>query len=311
LLLYIFFSKRENYSFQSGDFKESFLKTISFPKRMKEEFLLRAEAKLKQLNKISHAHAKVYDERHIGARNFFEWAEHAKSVKDADEARNALYYGFQPLFDDLVNNDLNDNHRPQAVQLVHCLSLLGTNYLTDYYLGDPNLDQFKKNINCVLPKLRELKDARYYLKERNIDDFITVQYVHTFLKGIMEHILDETLPEFDYVIGCACGATEAAMPIGGLLNLPVGFIRRSRKRGDRYALIVDEQLEELKLYIEDKTVLCVEDWIDSGKSMKIIMDKAAELGAAAVYGASVGSNDNEDQYAVLCTDYNCKLYKRT
>ena len=79
------------------------------------------------------------------------------------------------------------------------------------------------------------------------------------------------------------------MPLAGMLNVDLGLMRRSWRRGDSEPRIVEAHADFLRKSSQRKAVLCVEDYVCSGGSLSAVMRTAQSYDAANVYGASVRS----------------------
>jgi orotate phosphoribosyltransferase len=80
------------------------------------------------------------------------------------------------------------------------------------------------------------------------------------------------------------------MPLSGLLGVDVGFIRKSKNRGDYHALVIAEQEEVIIAAANGNRVVCVEDYVCSARSLMDVMVKIEGYGAASVMGASVANS---------------------
>ena len=142
---------------------------------------------------------------------------------------------------------------------------------------------------------RKLSYAEYGKKSRNIDtNGIVPEDILLFFKKILKYFVGRLGEPPSYLVGCACGASEIVLPLGSLIDVPVGFMRRSNRRGDDDPRIIAEQFQDLRKGIQGQNVLCVEDYVCTGESLKKIMEKSREFGAVSVYGASINNSRNSD-----------------
>ncbi len=185
------------------------------------------ESSLKRLSGVQFMGTKRYDESALGCNTFPMWADYVQSVREPDQARNALYYGFQPLFDALVDNGIGNGARPVAVRLLDELVHYGSDFLTGYYTGEPDVEGFKAAVKRLKLGMRQLADVPYRTKFRNIDHYESEamqQDILYFLRRFLEENLDGKVKQ-DYIIGCACGASEIVMPLAKLAGMPFGLAR--------------------------------------------------------------------------------------
>lgn len=230
-----------------------------------------------------------YGEGDIDAGNFVEWARFARTLNNPDRIRNCLYYGFQPLYDSLITGVMGNGSRTAAVKGLNHIIKTSASFLTSYYLGKPDVKIFSDGIREIQSNLDNVGiDVPYRTKFRNIDrNGITPEGIHLFLKQFLEHVMDRKLTIPDYVIGCACGASEVAMPLAGVFGTDVGFLRKSKRRGDYKVFVVWEQEPNIKRNSEDANVVCVEDYVCTGSSIGHVMEKTTNYCPSSVLGASV------------------------
>jgi len=251
------------------------------------------EAELKTLSGTRMDGFRCYKESDIGAISFPDWARFAGSVNDPDQIRNAIYYAFQPLYDALVRGE-GGSRRAGAVDALSSLTRLGVKYLTGYYRGEPDVKLFRNELEQIGPQMKQLSSVRYETKFRNVDrNGINPAGIHSFLRQLLENALDGKTKVPDYVIGCACGSSEIVMPLSGILEVDLGFIRRSHRRGDDDPVIVPEHKQGLRAGSEGKNVLCVEDYVCTATSLSKVMERARSYGAASVAGASVNCTGSD------------------
>lgn len=241
----------------------------------------------KALDNVNLDSARSYTEDNIGFRNFGEWANAACKTHDPDKIRNILYFGFQPLFDALISDSDLDGQRSQAVNALDELVALSKHFLTSYYQGEPDLDYFKATIPDVAGEMEKVP-AQFATKFRNVDyNEIFPRNILQFLKNLLDHVIIGRFKSPEYIIGCACGSSEIALPLAGILGTEVDFIRRSFRRGDTSPRIIEEHDNRLRANIRGKRVLCVDDYTCTTESLYRIMQRARDCKPQIVRGASV------------------------
>jgi hypothetical protein len=285
--------------------------TVKTKETEKPGRLIRLEGQLRLLENASIGDTGCYGESKVSSFwNFNQWLDYAVSVTNPDEARNALYFGFQPLFDCLLRNELIDGERQVASEVLDNLVNIGREYLTGYYSGKPDTSRLRKNLENLAPEIRKFNfSAEYRTKSKNIDrNGIYPPGILLFLKRFLEETVGKRITYPDYVIGCACGSAEIAMPLSGLLDVNLGFIRRSHRRGDDYPKIIPEHLISMTNSVKNKHVVCIEDYVCTCNSLRMVMERTMELGARNVLGAGV--NYSYDAHTLDCTkdEYKFKLF---
>ena len=225
---------------------------------------------------------------------FRNWASFAESITNPDTIRAAIYAAFQPLYDCLIDNrKMGIEPRKKAVAVLNGLIAVGVDFLTGYYSGEPDKKRFKEGVALLKLGFEELSFTNYLQKDRNIGrNAIFPNDIVLFLQEYLKHSLDGNKPHTDYVVGAACGSSEVAMPLAGLLGVDVGFIRKSKRRGDSRALVIPEQEPMIQEAARDKRVICIEDYVCTGRSLHDVMRKVEGYGAASVRGASVRNSSD-------------------
>ncbi|MBI2103362.1 hypothetical protein HYT55_05970 [Candidatus Woesearchaeota archaeon] len=233
---------------------------------------------------------RIINSSHEGIYSFGEWLQYARDLSDPNQVRTAIYGLFQPLYDALIRREFVDSTLPDAVAVLDGIISEGIKFLTDFYLGEPNVASFKESVQALEPKISTFaRETSYRTKARNIGaNAIYPEDIKQFLQNYLERTLDGK-QQTDFIIGCACGSSEVVMPLAGMLNVDLGFMRRSWRRGDSEPRIVEAHADFLRGSSQRKTVLCVEDYVCSGGSLSAVMRKAQNYDAANVYGASVRS----------------------
>lgn len=204
--------------------------TDKTPVRLPAPIQLRTlDARLKHLSQVKLDGARAYGVNALGATSFGQWARAAKDLRDPDMIRNAIYYGFQPLYDALIAG----NGREGALRALDHVVSLGTTFLTGYYTGQPDDKAFREGMKPLISQIETLEPIRYRTKFRNIDNNgISTRGILLFLQQMLTATLDGEVTSPDYVVGCACGSSEIVMPLAGIMGVELGFIRRSHRRGD-------------------------------------------------------------------------------
>src|SRR3989344_210493 len=243
------------------------------------------------------------------AYSFPEWITIAAEVNDPNAARTAIYYGFQPLYDLLIAGKLLPEQRETAVQSLNKVVNIGIIYLTGFYSGEQDIKSLRDKLSLLKQPLSELAGAEYKLKPRNIDwNDIFPQDIHSFTLRYLEKILDGQATKPDYIVGCACGSSEIAMPLAGLLEVDLGFIRRSKRRGDNSPMVIEEHDSLLRKSSKGYNVLCVEDYVCSGRSLQKVMNKVAGYGAQRVEGVSLRNSREADKLKLKLKERGLSLF---
>ncbi len=253
---------------------------------------LSIEKKLRIVEGVRLDGAQLYSHTHVKFNTFSEWAQETAEVKDEDLARNRIYFGFQPLYDVLVENKVEEPLREKAIGALDIIMDAGISYLTEYYQGKPRVQVVRTMASRLVQTMKELDTLKYKVKFRNVDyNGITPQGIAVFLKKTLTLSLDGNFLTPDYVVGCACGSSEVAMPLAGIFETSLGFIRRSYRRGDSDPRIIREHLHLLSQGIYGKRVLCIEDYVCTGESLRRVMERVKQFNPSEVRGASVNFAD--------------------
>lgn len=234
---------------------------------------------------------KAYTVGDIGFDNFAGWAEAAAHTQDPDEARNILFFGFQPLYDALIDERVSPDKRETAVAALNKIIEEGTQFLGAYYTGEPEVTVINALGKELTPHMDELRRTPFKTKFRNVDyNGITPRNIVSFLRQFLENAQDGKLGIPDYVVGIACGPSEIAMPLSYLTGAGLGFMRRSHRRGDDAPRIVAEHESEIEQGVTGKNVVVFEDYVCSGASLRRVMEATRDLGPASLHGTSVNSD---------------------
>ncbi|PIZ51644.1 hypothetical protein COY27_02925 [Candidatus Woesearchaeota archaeon CG_4_10_14_0_2_um_filter_33_13] len=204
--------------------------------------------------------------------------------------RAVIYAAFQPLYDAITDGNLRNAPRDKAVGVLDGVITLGTSFLTGFYSGEPDVKAFKEGVAVLKPGFEEISGAEYYTKFRNIGgNRVYPNDIAIFLRKFLESTLDGA-GLADYVVGAACGSSEMAMPLSGLLGVDVGFIRKSKRRGDSSPRVIPEQEATIKNAVKGNRVVCIEDYVCTARSLRDVMAKVEDYGATSVIGASVANS---------------------
>jgi len=238
--------------------------------------------------------------------SFDEWYNRAKDVSCPDYARHLIYYLFQPLYDAIMNGEAP---KQKYVPVLERVVELSTQYLTGYYLGQPDISIIHKLAEEVNPHLVG-KNIDYYYKDRNVDrNGITPENIKLFLKTYIEKIQNGSIQYPDVIVGCACGSSEIVMPLAGILGTKLEFIRKSKRRGDDDAKIISRtQQKRISDTCRDKNVVVVEDYVCSGRSLAVVMKAVEKFKPSGVYGAAVNTGDDIEGITHKLKNKKCYIY---
>lgn len=227
----------------------------------------------------------------INFSSFQQWTDVAKTVSNPDEARHVLYYGFQPLYDAIISEKVVKNKRKDAIKALDKIMKAGVEYLTGYYLGNPETSI----INKLAKEIEKVVDGvDYYYKTRNVDyNGISTKDINLFIRTYIEKIMDSGMPKPDTIIGCACGSSEIVMPLAGILGAKLEFIRRSKRRNDEAAIVIDEHVKRIKKNVAGKKVVCVEDYVCTAQSLYEVMKRTKMFKPDKLHGAGVNGDSSD------------------
>lgn len=230
--------------------------------------------------------ARAYGEGYLGSSSFPGWARNARRLLDPDKIRNSIYYVFQPAFDCLVDKSL-DGAREDTVAVLEMVTQLGTEFLRGYYTGEPRPEVFRTALDKLDTKIGALERVPYKTKFRNVGfNQIYPSDIASFLANFLEAVAEGKIFYPDFLVGCACGSSEVAMPLAGLLGIDLGFIRRSKRRNDTQPKIIKEQEQAIKARSKGK-VVGVEDFVCTGFSLYEVLKRVRSYGASDLMGASI------------------------
>jgi len=249
---------------------------------------------------------RSYDLDDINFYDFKGWGEAAAEVKDIDLARTVLYFGFQPLYDLLIDNSPSkrkfwkDSRRNTAIETLDSIISQGTQYLAGYYIGNPDIRIINELGISTLENMGELNDLPFITKSRNVDhNGITPQNIVKFLQQFLDNTLDgKSLPP-EFVVGVACGPSEIAMPLAYLSGTELGFMRRSYRRGDDAPKIIAEHKNHLKKNISGKDVVVFEDYVCTGESLRKVMVKTKSFHPKSLIGTSINISGSPNMNKIV------------
>lgn len=266
------------------------------------------EEKRKALSNFS---LKYNEEDHLklGVSNFKSWIGYTVKVRDPDKARAAIYAGFQPLLDALIDDRVCASLRPVAVKSLDDITKIGIDYLTSYYLGEPNLNALREGVALLADGMNKLGELPYLLKFRNVDyNRVYVPNILSFLQQSIDYSMDGKFFQPEYILGSACGASEVVMPLAGILGVDLGFIRWSKRREDDCAKFVKEHEDRIRNGVNGKKVVVIEDWVDYGITLKNLLGFVSSLEPQELRGASIINYQNR-KLKELVSEEDFNLYK--
>ena len=242
--------------------------------------LIKAKDKLKSYHHEDPDHAS----------DFKQWCSVVKKVDDVDEARRLLYYGIQPMHDAIYENDLKDGFHDKTVEVYTEMLNTGVKYLTDFYLGKPNLETIRSLAKLVAPIAENF--TKYYCKKRNTDfNGVYNSSINIFVSRFIEKFLREDKAP-DVILGCACGGFEMAMALAGVSNIPFEVIKYSKRRGDSRASFLPEHEERIVKAITGKSIALVDDYVCDGNSMREMLKLVHKHNPSEIVCASVVGSGN-------------------
>lgn len=231
-------------------------------RRAKRSDVQGLEQILKKLGSVDLCNAQSYGDYSIPSRDFGEWIDFAQGLDNADKVRAALYYVFQQLYDALIDGSIREE-RAIALSALEKTVKVSSDYLVGYYLGKPDIPEFKRSLGDI-SELSLLGRVAYYKKFRNLNNDGFVNMVACFFHEFIKLVVKGKLHKPNYVIGCACGSSEVVMPLAKMLGIDMGFIRMSKNRYDVAPKIIQEQEEDIRNKVKGSVVVCVEDIVCYG-----------------------------------------------
>jgi hypoxanthine phosphoribosyltransferase len=263
------------------------------------------DGQLSALEKLADKESEKYDKREFSTFN--QWLECAKKVINVDEARHTIYYAFQPLYDGLLESLFPLGRRKKAKLALDKVYVASKEYLSGYYLGEPDVKIVRQLANEIEPFIKDLTPYRY--KFRNVDyNGISTQDINLFMRTYISNLKNENkFP--NTIIGCACGPAEIAFALGGILEIDVDFIRRSKRRDDENARIIRGQTTKIRKLISKKNVLVIEDYVVTSRSLFMVMEKTKTFGPSKLVGAAINSDTDLDFLDMIENERKFKLFK--
>ncbi len=253
------------------------------PKKLSEIESLR-----KKLDKVDLTNAYNYTKTDLDINSLKDWCQITSNINNPDKARNLTYYGFQPLYDLLVNNIISDKDRKNAIKSLNEIVKISVDFLGGYYIGEPDTSILRKNSSKLSLLSKEFDNYNFYKKDRNIDNNqIYPQNILDFIRNFLDCSLDEKILPLDYFVGCACGTSEIIFALSSITDTELGFLRYSKRRKDNKVKIIKEQESKIKKNILNKKVGCFEDIVCTGKSLKKVLEEVQKFGANYIKGFSV------------------------
>jgi len=228
----------------------------------------------------------VYNHEYRQAGSFYAFAKLAKKSSEPDAVRHGIFYLWQPLFDGLFWEPSGER-RERALGLLDSLTAVGRTFLSGYYQGSPQNAVFNEWLEASESDLAAIDGMSYRRRQRNLDRFDdpympTPDDVLVFLRKLLQTAGDGIeIP--DYIIGCACGATEIAMALAELLECNLGFVKFSKDSGLK---VVPEHVTAINENTAGKKVISVEDIVRSGENMAMVMRYLDPYGPSSLIGAA-------------------------
>jgi adenine/guanine phosphoribosyltransferase-like PRPP-binding protein len=242
--------------------------------------------------------------------SYEDWLKEVKEVKDYDQARNVLYAGFQPLFDALL--EVKKKKRNRDITSLEKIIDEGTNFLYKHYTGKTRVKYPLKKLHKELTLLGLSSTALpYKQKTRNVDR--NGIYSNDIAQFVSKACANDGVRECEVLLACACGSSEMCMLLSKVLDIPLYFIRKSKRRGDPEPVCLKEHTSIIKSACKGKKVLCVEDYVCSGNSLYDVMKYAESAGAISTLGASVKSPDYQSELndlKMILKEKNFALYTK-
>src|SRR3989344_952669 len=253
------------------------------------------------LNSLSMADltiSKNEDDKFVKARTWDEWYKLATITKTVDRGRGALHYGFQALYDALIEGLVPPKLRREAVTLLGTYTRLARHFLTEViYTGGIEDVASSEDVHndrkgsSPLGKLRSefektqgivstmtstgvpYKTKQRFTESKNMNAW----HMQQFYYGLFDHLREEgdktgTYRIPDSVVFCACGAFEPAAAVSGMLSIPIQAIRSSSSRKDTEPKVLSEHQRSLELSIRGKEVIVVDDYTLTAGTLKRVME---------------------------------------
>ncbi len=230
------------------------------------------------------------------ARTFAQWHVIAQKAKTPDEGRAALYYGFQPLFDFLADQKWSREVRSAALRVFEGLESVYGDFITEFYAGRPDMRRLRRDLGALEQGVKSLEGVPYAPVLRGMEDSYGIRPndIRKFLEQFVAAVRDGRCTDPEYIVGCASGASEIALPLGRLLGRGVGFLGYRTESGSR---IIPERYAALVSGIRGNDVCVVDEIAYSGDVLRGAMRTVRDFGARRVYGTTVADErDTHELY---------------
>lgn len=250
------------------------------------------ESLRRKLDKVDLRNVDSYGRNSINIYSFRDWCRIASDIDNPDKARNLLYYGFQPLYDLLIDNKISSKDRENAVNALNEIVDVSINFLSGYYIGEPNTLILRNRASKFSSFFEEFDTYEFHKKYRNIDNGqIYPKNILNFIKNFLDSNLDGKVSALDYYVGCACGTSEIVMALSGITETKLGFLRYSKRRGDKEVKIIKEQESYIKKNVSSKKVGVFEDFVCTKNSLTNVLNKIKEWEPNYLKGFSVEDSE--------------------
>lgn len=257
--------------------------------------LFEIESLRKKLDKVDLINANSYTISDLDINSFKNWCKVASNTNNQDKARNLLYYGFQPLYDLLVDNIINGDDRKKAILVLDEIINISTKFLSSYYIGEPDTSILKVGLSNISPLFDNLDGYTFFMKNRNIDiNKIHSQNILNFIRDFLDCNLDGKVSSLDYFVGCACGSSEIVMSLSGITGTPLSFLRYSKRRRDNKVKMIKEQKSDIKKNILNKKVGVFEDFVCTRKSLMNVLNEVQKFSPYYNKGFSIMDSHEEE-----------------
>ncbi|MFH1399502.1 MAG: hypothetical protein ABIG95_05310 [Candidatus Woesearchaeota archaeon] len=212
-----------------------------------------------------------FDENTFYARSFDEWPPVA-GIDFDDLRRAAIYYLFQPLYNALHNNEVPLEKRELALSIMKSLIPMAIQYITSYYSGHPDSERYESWVVAMAPNIRKLGDVNYWKRARNSDASISIDEVADFALSLVDRVSTDKSLIPDYIVCCACGASEAAMLVAGILGVDIGFVKYTQGQ----VKILPEHFGQVATAINGANVAVIEENTNTGETLLNVLAFVAD-----------------------------------
>lgn len=263
-------------------------------------------------------------------RTWRDWYLKARSVKSDDRTRAALYYGFQALYDALLEDRVPSAIRTRSELMLDRIVGYARRFLGDLHTTGLEMDigknekatKVRKQIGKIETDAMALDDAGVEFKRKTRfaeNPSMNATHIQGFAVNYLKQYalspnLDAELLAPQAIIGCACGSFEIVQTLASLLDLQSGYIRYSPRRGDTEARMLPNQKGSIIAMIKNRNVLVVEDYVQTGGTLLQVMAEVEKYNPRSVVGASIGCKNPEKLPQELelgtASTTNFKIYTR-